>query len=174
MSGRLPREIDPIRLADEGVRLRGELAGSSMTRLLEVLPGGRAAHPVTVDLSFERSVHGERLMRGVIETAVEATCQRCLGPVRIALTARPCTVLLQPEEVQTTTAEEAEAIVVEGALSLIELVEDELLLVLPMFPAHGEGECATPGDVAPSRQGSGKKLNPFGALQELKKARGKP
>jgi uncharacterized protein len=173
MSGRLPREIDPIRLADEGVRLRGELAGSSMTRLIEVLPGGRAAQPVTVDLSFERTVHGERLMRGVIETAVEATCQRCLGPVRIALTARPCAVLLQPDAAPAITAEETEAIVVEGVLSLIELVEDELLLALPMFPAHGEGECTAPGDLTPSRRGGGERSNPFVALQELKKARGK-
>lgn len=173
MSGRLPREIDPIRLADEGARLRGELAGSSMTRLLEVLPGGRAAQPVAVDLSFERTVHGERLVRGTVETAVETTCQRCLGPVQIALTAHLCTVLLRPGEAVVAAAEEAEVLVVEAPVKVAELVEDELLLALPMFPAHGEGECAAPGAAAIVRPGRGGKPNPFGALQELQKRRGK-
>lgn len=172
MSGRLPREIDPIRLADEGVRLQGELAGGSMTRLREAFPGGQTAQPVAVDLRFGRTTHGERLMRGVIETAVEATCQRCLGRVRIALTARPTTVLLRPGEVPVTAAEETEALVVEGVLDLNELVEDELLLAMPMFPMHGEGECTAPGAVAPARPGKGERPNPFVVLQDLKKERG--
>lgn len=170
MSGRLPSEIDPIRLADEGARLRGELAGSSMTRLRELLPGGQTPLPVAIDLSFEHTTHGERLMRGAIETAVDAICQRCLGPVRIALTARPTTVLLRPGEVPGTAADEAEALVVEGALRLTELVEDELLLAMPMFPMHGEGECAAPGEGAP---GGNDRRNPFVALHGLKNGRGK-
>jgi uncharacterized protein len=41
--------------------------------------------------------------------------------------------------------EDAETLVVEGRVSLHELVEDELLLVMPMFPVHSEGQCAAPG-----------------------------
>jgi uncharacterized protein len=173
MSGRLPREIDPIRLADEGARLRGELAGSGMSRLLELLAGGKVVQPVTVDLGFEHTPHGERLLRGVVETAVEATCQRCLGPVRIVLTARPCTVLLRPGGMPVAAAEEVEALVVEGPVRLAELVEDELLLAMPMFPAHGEGECTAPGTVDKVRPAGGDKPNPFGALEQLQKGRGK-
>lgn len=167
MSGRLPAQIDPIRLADEGVRLAGELPGSELGRLRELArPGSRPA-PVTVDLKFERTAHGARLMRGRLETTIEAVCQRCLQPVALALLAEPLIALLVPGEVVAGAPEEAETLVVEGPLVLSELAEDELLLAMPMIPVHGEGECAAPGTAkAPPRDGV--KPNPFEALRGFK------
>lgn len=167
MSGRLPREVDPIRLADEGIRLQGELAASGFARLAAVLPGGRLTEPVAVDLRFERGPHGERLLRGTVSTVIEATCQRCLAPVRIALAAAPCAVLVRSDDAAGAGGA-AEVLAVEGLCSLPDLVEDELLLAMPMFARHGEGECTAPGAVAPRRTVSGERPNPFGALHGLK------
>ena len=83
MSGQLPAQIDPIRLADEGVRLDGMLPGSEMLRLRELVLQGSRPGQVVVDLQFERTGQGVRQMRGTIRTQVEMACKRCLQPLKV-------------------------------------------------------------------------------------------
>lgn len=166
MSGQLPAQIDPIRLADEGARLCGTLPGSEMSRLQElVLPNSRPK-PVAVDLQFERTAQGARRMHGTIRTQVEMACKRCLQPLQVEVVAQPLFVLLQPGEAEP---EDCETLVVEAPLSLAELAEDELLLAMPMSPGHAEGQCeiAYPVTVgkAPVTE---KRKNPFAELHGFK------
>ena len=166
MSGQLPVQVDPIRLADEGARLYGALPGSKMSRLQElVLPNSRP-EPVAVDLQFERTSQGERRMHGTIRTQVEMACKRCLKPLTVEVVAQPLFVLLQPGEAES---EECEALVVEAPLSLAELAEDELLLAMPMSPGHAEGQCEVTFPVntgkAPVAE---KRTNPFAELRGFK------
>jgi DUF177 domain-containing protein len=168
MSARLPEQIDAIRLADESVRLRGELSASGLQRLRELSPSGAHLEPVVVDLEFERTIHGVRLMHGTIRTTVEAVCQRCLQPVALAVTARPFVVLQVAGEESVSGPEEAETLVVEGPLSLAELAEDELLLAMPMIPMHEEGACAAPRDQGEAPSKAVEIPNPFSVLRGLK------
>lgn len=163
MFDRLPREIDPLRLADEGVQIEGGLAGESLARLRELRHPGSAPEPVNVQLQFERTPHGVRLLHGTFRTQLVVTCQRCLGPLTLALQAHPLLVLLAPDEAPPTADEEAETLVVDAPVNLAELVEEELLLAMPMFPVHRDGECTAPG--AESVPGP---KNPFAALGMLK------
>jgi len=162
----LPVQIDPIRLADEGARLRGTLPGGAMSRLRELILQNSRAEPVAVDLHFERTGQGVRRMHGTIRMQVEMACKRCLKPLRIEIVAQPSCVLLQPGE---TEPEEGETLVAEAALSLAELAEDELLLALPMSPGHDEGQCEiafpAPADKVPV---AGKRANPFAELRGFK------
>ncbi len=148
MSGRLPVHIDPLRLADEGRQLQGELAGSSLARLREVANPGSQPETVAVDLRFERSAQGARRMRGAISSTVELICQRCLEPVRIRLVAEPDVLLVASEAGSGGMTEAGDTLVAEAQMALTQLVEDELLLALPMVPMHAEGECQAPGAVA--------------------------
>jgi uncharacterized protein len=167
MSGRLPVQIDPIRLADEGVRLQGELPGSGMLRLREFsTPGSRPA-AVAVDLQFERAAQGTRRMQGTIHSCVETVCQRCLKPLTIEVTARPFLALLSSDAAEG--ADDGETLRVVAPIKLSELVEDELLLAMPMIPVHAEAECASLAR-AGAAPGAGGKENPFAVLHELKKA----
>jgi uncharacterized protein len=64
---------------------------------------------------------------------------------------------------------EADVLVVaEGSLRPLELVEDEIILALPLVPRHPDGvECAgTAG--APSAPEPEKRANPFSVLRNLK------
>ncbi len=98
MSGQLPAQIDPLRLADDGVRLVGTLPGSEMARLQDLaLPNSRP-ELVAVDLQFERTGQGVRRMHGTIRTQVEMACKRCLKPLKVEVVAQPFFVLLQPDE----------------------------------------------------------------------------
>ena len=162
MSERLPVQIDPIRLADEGIRLRGELSDSDMPRLRTFsAPGSRPA-AVTVDLQFERAAQGVRRMQGTIHVCVEMLCQRCLKPLAVEVTARPFLTLLQ----SNVAEDDGEALRVTAPIRLRELVEDELILVMPMFPVHAGVECASlpKAAVVPVTEG---KENPFAVLQKL-------
>jgi uncharacterized protein len=166
MSARLPVQIDPIRLADEGVRLAGELPLSEFPRLREMVRAGSGEEPVTIELNFERTVQGMRVMRGWLHTRLSMTCQRCLETVVVVLEAKPFAELLRPGERSTGGTDDAETLTVEGPQPLSGLVEDELLLVMPMVPMHDEGECAAPsaiGKVVPAPE---KKPNPFLVLRE--------
>jgi uncharacterized protein len=166
MSGQLPVQIDPIRLADEGTRLNGILPGSNLSRLRELsLPGSRPA-AVTVDLQFERTAQGMRLMHGTIRTQVELACGRCLQPVTIEIVVQPLFVLLQPGELESG---DAETLVVESPVPLIELAEDELLLAMPMSPGHADDKCgySFPGAVV-SQPVTETRVNPFAELRGLK------
>jgi uncharacterized protein len=166
MSGQLPAQIDPLRLADDGVRLAGTLPGSEMARMRDlVLPNSRP-ELVAVDLQFERTSQGLRRMRGTIRTQVEMSCKRCLKPLKVEVVAQPLFVLLEPDE---TEPEDSEALVVEAPLSLAELVEDELLLAMPMSPGHADGQCEVAFPVhmgkAPVTE---MRANPFAELRGLK------
>lgn len=168
MSARLPEQIDVIRLADEGARLRGELSAGGLQRLRELSRPGKNPAPAVVDLQFERTSHGVRLMHGTIRTAVEAICQRCLRPVTLAVTARPFVVLQVAGEESVSGPDEAETLVVEGPLLLNELAEDELLLAMPMIPMHAEGTCAAPREHDEAPPEAVEKPNPFSVLRGLK------
>lgn len=166
MSGQLPVQIDPIRLADEGVRLCGTLPGSELARLRGlVLPDSRP-EPVAVDLKFERTGQGVRRLHGTIRTQVEMACKRCLQPLTIEIVAQPLILLLEPNEAEP---DDGETLVVDAPLSLAELVEDELLLAMPMSPGHGEGECAVAFPVTAGKAPAGEKIvNPFDELRGFK------
>ena len=166
MSGQLPVQVDPIRLADDGTRLQGALPGSEMSRLRKfALPGSQPA-TVTIDLQFERTAQGMRRMHGSIRTQVEMACKRCLQSLVIEVVTQPVFVLLQPDEAEP---EEGETLVVDAPLSLIELVEDELLLAMPMSSGHAEGECDTASPVATGKAPvAEKRANPFAELRGFK------
>ena len=166
MSGQLPALIDPIRLADEGARLEGKLPGSEMLRLQElVLPG---SHPgqVSVYLQFKRTGQGVRQLHGTIRTQVEMACKRCMQPLQVEVVTQLFFVLLQPGEAEP---EEGEVLVAGTALSLSELVEDELLLAMPMSPGHAEGQCEVAFPVTVGKTPvTEKRANPFAELRGFK------
>lgn len=166
MSGQLPAQIDPIRLADDGARLYGSLPGSEMSRLQGLVHPGCWPDPVTVDLQFARVGQGVRQLHGTIRTQVEMVCGRCLKPLRVEVVAQPLFVLLQAGE---TEPQEGESLVVAAAVSLAELVEDELLLAMPMSPGHAEGQCklALPATMGKAPEAE-KRANPFAELRGFK------
>ncbi len=119
-----------------------------------------------MDLQFERVGQGVRQARGTIRTQVEMACGRCLKPLKVEVVAQPLFVLLQAGE---TEPEEGESLVVTAALSLAELVEDELLLAMPMSPGHAEGQCelALPATMGKAPVAE-KRTNPFAELRGFK------
>ena len=78
-----------------------------------------------------------------IEGALTMACQRCLGEMRHPLALDHRLVLARDAaELERLDADpDCDAIPVEGRLDLIALIEDEVLLSLPLAAMHAEGEC---------------------------------
>ncbi len=92
-------------------------------------------------------------------------CQRCLGGVKFPLLIKSRLQLLAPGEEwpdDDLVDDSADAIAAEKALAVLSLIEDEVLLALPIAPRHEQ--CESPRGNA-SQQGS----SPFAALAALKK-----
>ena len=120
-----------------------------------------------------------RLAVAEVAVAADATmlCQRCLAPLnwplkstgRAALVATPAEAERVPETLETVLAPE-------HRISIRDLVEEELLLALPLVPRHENDECAgdragtlvEPGSAA---EPVGETHRPFGQLSELLKRR---
>ncbi|MBI5611843.1 MAG: DUF177 domain-containing protein [Gammaproteobacteria bacterium] len=159
----LPAIIDPLRLADEGARLCGELTLKGMPRLAGLCADVRGT--ASIDWQFERSAQGLRQMHGPVRATVRVICQRCLQPFTLALSADIRLVLLNPG----VTGAHDEADVLEAKpWPLSELVENELLLAMPMIPMHAPGECQTRAPGASSETGRSDRRHPFAALGKLK------
>lgn len=109
------------------------------------------------------------------ETAVPLTCQRCLGPVETPLVVDRWFRFVADEA--TAAAEdddcEEDLLALEPRPSLHDVLEDELLMELPLVPMHDvcpvpvtmqAGELAAgPDEAEPARK------NPFAELSRLKK-----
>jgi uncharacterized protein len=170
--GHLPATIDPIQLAERGARLTGTLPLKSMPRLTQTCRDGSG--DVLVDLSFERG-EAERmfLMRGTLRVNLRVTCQRCLEAMDLQIDASPWLLLLRPEAGKDRLDDDADILVVDKPLSLSALVEDELLLALPMVPTHDLSVCPAKNYVRKETSDAQKvpereRKNPFAALGRLK------
>ena len=102
-------------------------------------------------------------------------CQRCLQDcaVNLAETRRFVLVASEAEaDDYPMEDEEQEPLVASQHFNLLETIEDEILLSLPLIPKHPDGFCephASSFGVGDADEVSGKPENPFKALKNMKK-----
>lgn len=107
---------------------------------------------------------------GHVRATLLMTCQRCMGEVAIAVDAECRLVLVDPESAEMQVAADRELVTTQGGrISPAELVEDELLLALPLVAVHGEGTGCAPQSSADAKSDSESTQRPFAGLRELMK-----
>ncbi len=138
-----PVEVDPWRFCRD--------AQSWETRS-EVASFPRLAHEFTQGTLFCRVVgrvdqRGSLSLQLAASGEVQLTCQRCLGSMSYKVDVERTLYLARNEaEMERLDAlPDSDAIQAGEALSLVDLVEDEVLLSLPLATMHAEGECPVPG-----------------------------
>lgn len=181
-----PRRLDVASFCRDGGVLEGEAPLSGMPRLAESMhsDAGRAdTGPVRWHLRGEtRSPAAgppQPWLQVQAEVELPLVCQRCLGPIGVQVLADRWFRFERDE----TRASELDAQVEEDVLALggrfdaLELVEDELLLSLPLVPRHdacpsplrARHDVAEPATEAAADPG---RPNPFAALAGLRRAAG--
>jgi uncharacterized protein len=132
--------IDPQRLARNGEVLEGSLDVVQLKRLSEV--AGDAGRPVDYCLRFSKNEANHPVVEGEIQAEVILTCQRCGEPMTCHLQAMPKLQVCLNDEQAARVATGYEPMVTEGKpVTLASIVEEELLLALPMVAKHEFGQC---------------------------------
>ena len=165
MLDRLPEQIEPLGLAEVGRSFRGELPVSALTRLAGVLRDTQGE--LAVELRFGIDERRVRAVGGRIAGELRLTCQRCLEELRFPLDLEFRLGVVRDEAEGGRLPEGYEPLLASGdPMPLAEIVEDEVILALPVIASHGdESGCemkyrntGTPAE----------RENPFAVLEKLK------
>ena len=168
-SGQLPHYVEPRKLADQGGLISGQTTVSALPRLSDFEHS--QDQPVLVALTFERDADdGQRIVHGTVSTELVLTCQRCLEPVACAVTAEVMLALVWSEEDIKALPERYDPLLVaEDKMPLAPLLEEELLLALPLVATHEQCPTRLPGGDEPEDTASAERAdNPFAVLADLK------
>lgn len=143
---------------------------SKLARLSEALLSNEGF--VTAKLKFGYCVEFACL-KGSVSATLVTECQRCLKPMQTEVTSRFKFALVNSEDEFELLPEELEPYLIEGEeQSIVELIEDELLLSLPMVIVH-ETACSNYMNKQNSKMQAAIKTekeaaHPFAALSALK------
>lgn len=173
--------LDPLRLdvqvlARRAGTLDGEWPQAAMSRLLasqDALPSDAPAPSVRWQARGElRRMTGgpaEVWLQLQARTEVSLQCQRCLMPLRQALEVQRSFRFVADEAEAERQDEDSDedVLVLSRSLNLSELVEDELILALPIVPRHEA--CPQPLPGADPAEDTAPLANPFAVLQALRR-----
>lgn len=131
----LPTFIDPLHLAKQGTSLRGSLAVAHMSRLHHTLC--EVQGEVSIDWRFAHTEPHWPTITGSIQTQLHMLCQRCLHPMEWPVDAKIALVVLPHGHSEEDLPEGFEVLTLTGnPIPLLTLVEDELILALPIVIRH--------------------------------------
>lgn len=164
----LPKIVDPRRLADQGMTLKGSVAAEYLPRVSQ---DAEALEEVQVELAFARGDQGKIRVTGVICGRFGLMCQRCMNSVDTRVKQSVDLVVVWNDDQSRSVPRELDPWEVDEQANLFELIEDEILLALPLVAKHPEGQCQPPEipdqDIPEPEEGRQK---PFEILKELTKS----
>lgn len=156
--------------------LQGAVELSRIPRFAETLASERAE--IEVNLNFTIADNGQRAIQGYITANCDVTCQRCLEPLAVSWKDEIALVLLDTEAQAKLLDNEWDPwIWTEPKMALAELVEEQLLLSMPVVSYHSEDSCGdklgyAPNDQVVSESSEADRESPFAVLKVLKKGDG--
>lgn len=162
------QRLDLARLADARAVLDVELPLRDFQRLAPLL--ARTEGVAKAHLEFGRDL-GREVVRGRVCAELVLTCQRCFEPVQVPVEATLDLVRVADDAAAEALDDGRDPLVAPNReVEAAALVEDELLLALPIVPMHGEQEpCAEAAVAERKLAGATKEEHPFAALAALKK-----
>ena len=166
--GNLPKIIDPRKLAERGIRLTGQSSVEKMPNFASSLC--KHDDPINVDLQFDLDELRIRTISGSAFGKVHMTCQRCLEPVEVDVQAEFNLAIAFNEEKAKQLPRYYDSLIVEDEeIELLQIVEEELILSLPIVPYHADCSIETSfGDEDMTEESVIEKTNPFSVLAQLK------
>ena len=167
MSERLPERIEPLSLAETGRTLCGIVSVAAMRRLAPLLavPEGELA----VDLRFGIDADRIHTLTGTVRGRLQLVCQRCLGPMELPVDLEISLGMVRDAAEGERLPPRYEALMVAAEpMTLAEIVEDELLLAMPIVALHQDAaRCSVPERYR--RTAAAERKNPFAVLAQWKR-----
>lgn len=169
---KIPLTIDPRKAAKMRSDYRGVVPGENLTRLMASTAG--YCSDIHVRFSCDIDNQGLTVLRGTASGELSLICQRCLNAFNHAVEVEYCftPVAEEPEDKELTDDHEPVVVDEHGHIEIHQLIEDELILSIPIVPMHDAVDCPiteqdmTVGEID---EVADKRPNPFAALERLKK-----
>lgn len=166
---KLPITIDPYRSAMRRLVCEGYFETSGMNRLLAATIS--CSEQINVSVKFSVDELGLKVIHGQGLLMVTLACQRCNEAFEHELAIDFTFSPVKNAEAADDLPSYYDAIEFDenGEINLYELVEEELLLEIPLIPKHSLDDCSASADTTwgelPKEQD---KPNPFDVLKQLK------
>ncbi len=158
----LPGTLGPQDFSVPTRTLRGRIAVAAMERLTDLLAEGEA----TVETALECGLDGEgrRTIAGRVQARLPMRCHRCLQVYDHVVDSSFHVVVVESGAEAEALPDELEPFISEGgAVSPHAVVEEELLLSLPVVALHDDrNACLPPAHAAGMTP---ERTSPFAALQ---------
>ncbi|SBT18759.1 hypothetical protein MGA5115_02908 [Marinomonas gallaica] len=167
----LPKYFDPRKYAFNEVSIEGRLSLSQFPELSAELASNEG--DAFIHLDFRVDEDRRYIATGSIKATVQVECQRCLEGAPVELEVNLSLAFVYDEDHAKNIPSDYDPVVMtDGEVVIAEMVEQELLLALPIVAYHQESGCnpvalkyASSTDDAPDDE---IKPNPFSILAELK------
>src|SRR3990167_8365126 len=163
----IPEHVDPFRYAEQGLNLEGAVKIIDMQRLSSMtLPRDEV---VKVDLKFGIDEQDITFLKGHLSTILSLQCQRCMDAFDYEIMTDFFLAIVRTLEEANDLPESYEpALVKDGYLALRELIEDEIILNLPLIPKHSPEQCHVRLSMTDAEWEQSKQQGPFHVLESLK------
>ena len=175
-----PAQIEPFKWAEQGFTWSGTLPLSRFVRISRETIGSIDHQLININCKLSMDAYHRIVwLDGHVETKVPMECQRCLETVEIELVSDFHLALVDDESLIERLDEDADFIVLgeseattkgsydaPATADLLALIEDELLLLMPLSPKHDV--CEHKHQPAQEEVVEEKRDNPFEVLAALK------
>jgi uncharacterized protein len=128
-----PAAIDGLAFARNAAVLKGRLGMESLPRLAQ---SGCSGSVLDFVLTGEINERGKPGLKLAVDGNVRLECQRCLGNLDFPVHLEAQLEFASSEAEITAADDDIERVVAGREMSVAALVEDEVLLALPMVPKH--------------------------------------
>lgn len=155
--------VDGLEFARDGRRLAGKVPVAALPRLADLLVD--TAGDLACQVRGEIGRDGKAYLLLEVAGSLGLRCQRCLGTVAQAVSIDSRLLLVPPGQAwpEEELAEDGfDAIEAGKEMALLPLIEEEVLLALPIAPRHKQ--CEPPKPAVDEQEPS-----PFAVLAKLKK-----
>lgn len=176
--GQLPKAFDPRKLARQGKQFEGSLALEQFGQLVDSLADDKGE--VQVSLHFYMSEDHRVILEGSVSATLKMICQRCLDVAGVPVTADLRLMGVLTDEQAKALPEDFDPMYMgEEPVELVPLLEEELLLALPIVAYHPPEDCPAQRSFTTESEEEAeafaeqveeerKSSNPFSVLAELK------
>ncbi len=139
-TGPLPDKIDHRKFGSDQVELNGMISLARFTRLCGLIENEDGL--IHCKLRFKSGRKGKTQVTGQAELSALLICQSCLEVFEFTLAAAIRVCIVPSESAFLDLPPEDDGLVVPDRLvDIVDLVEDELIVALPMVPRHVLEQC---------------------------------
>lgn len=137
----LPKYIDIYTLAKENATLEGEIKLKNLPRVLSYLYDANGEISTAMHFCFDKA--HRPCVQGKLKTVLHVQCQRCLQTMDMPMDIQLNLVGVSSDAEAKKLMKVKEPLMLkQQPLELTELIEEEIILAMPIIPKHKSAKCS--------------------------------